>query len=245
MTNLHMPGGILVSRLRVYDTPAPDGQRGGTPHVHLLCSEMYYTLSGSGAVEMIDINGFQRVEIAAGDALVFSPGTVHRLINPNGDLEILVIMQNSGLPERGDNVVSFSERWLADDEAYAGAMKVESLADAYRRRDRGVEGFLRLKAAFDAGPDAGREALERFYALAEARTRLQRAEWEAIVRAGPKAVVDTTLDQLDYLNRHDTRYLLEARHQLVHAGRETLGFCGHLRRYFDPASLTLEGLKDG
>src|SRR5690606_20333138 len=102
---LQMPGATLMTRLKVYDTPTPDGQIGGTPHVHLVCTEMYVVLNGSGAVEMIDKNGFSRVELKQHDALLFSAGTIHRLINSNRDLEILVIMQNSGLPERGDNVV--------------------------------------------------------------------------------------------------------------------------------------------
>src|SRR5262245_22035925 len=95
---VQMPGGTLVTRLRVYDAPGPDGQRGGTPHVHLLCTEMYFVLNGRGAVEMIDQRGFWRVELQPGSALVFTPGTLHRLINPQRDLEILVVMQNSGLP---------------------------------------------------------------------------------------------------------------------------------------------------
>jgi mannose-6-phosphate isomerase-like protein (cupin superfamily) len=130
---LRMPGATLVTRLKVYDTPAPDGQRGGTPHFHLLCTEMYFVLAGSGAVEMLDQHGSARVELLPHSALIFSPGTIHRLINPNGNLEILVIMQNSGLPERGDNVVCFASEWLADDERYAEAMRVNTLDDAYRR----------------------------------------------------------------------------------------------------------------
>ncbi|HEX2620732.1 MAG TPA: hypothetical protein VHL11_11300, partial [Phototrophicaceae bacterium] len=98
---VHMPGAILMTRLKVYDTPTPDGQIGGTPHLHLLCSEMYLGLAGSGAVELLDKDGFSQVELQQYQTLLFTPGTIHRLINPNRDLEILVIMQNSGLPERG------------------------------------------------------------------------------------------------------------------------------------------------
>jgi mannose-6-phosphate isomerase-like protein (cupin superfamily) len=58
-----MPGAILMTRLKVYDTVTPDGQRGGTPHVHLLCTEMYFVLSGTGFVEMIDGGGFTHVEL--------------------------------------------------------------------------------------------------------------------------------------------------------------------------------------
>jgi mannose-6-phosphate isomerase-like protein (cupin superfamily) len=56
----------------------------------LLCTEMYYVLSGSGAVEMLDQHGFSCIELLPHSALIFSPGTIHRLINPHGDLELLV-----------------------------------------------------------------------------------------------------------------------------------------------------------
>ena len=239
---LQMPGGVLMSRLKVYDTAAPDGQRGGTPHVHLLCSEMYLVLAGAGAVELIDHNGCSRVYIQQGDALVFSPGTLHRLLNPDGDLDILVLMQNSGLPERGDNVVCFGEAWLADDLAYAEAMRVTTLEQAYRRRDRGVDGFYGLVRAFGESLDTGRAALERFYRLAEARTRTKRAEWAALVESGPARAVEQSRAALVQLDRQDVGYLTAAEHRLLRPGQTALGFCGHLNRYFDPATLALEGI---
>src|SRR5438128_1050212 len=162
---LRMPGATLVTRLNVYDTPAPDGQRGGTPHFHFMCTEMYFVLGGTGSVEMIDYKGFSRVNLIRNSALIFSPGTIHRLINPYSDLELLVIMQNSGLPERNDNMVCFGETWLDTDEHHSEAMKVQTIEDAYRRRDRGVEGFLQIKAAFEQNHDMGIQALQRFYDL--------------------------------------------------------------------------------
>lgn len=240
---LQMPGAILMSRLKVYDTMAPDGQRGGTPHVHLLCTEMYYVLAGGGAVEMIDSGGFRRVDVTAGEALVFSPGTVHRLINPDGDLEILVLMQNSGLPERGDNVVCFSEQWLASDEAYADAMRVTAIDEAYRRRDRGVEGFNALATAFERDIESGRSVLKRFYALAEQRTRSQRGVWRETVQRGAGAALEETWAHLAQLERHDTAYLRDAAQTRLQPRETTLGFCGHLNRYFDPATLALEGFR--
>ncbi|MFN8418157.1 MAG: cupin domain-containing protein [Anaerolineae bacterium] len=118
-----------MTRLKVYDTETPDGQYGGTPHFHFMCTEMYFVVAGSGHVELIDHNGFSRVDLYPHSALIFSPGTIHRLINPNRDLELLVVMQNSGLPERGDNVVCFGEEWMADDAKFAEAMKVSSFEE--------------------------------------------------------------------------------------------------------------------
>ncbi len=237
---MQMPGSISMSRLKVYDTPTPDGQRGGTPHVHLLCSEMYTVIGGSGAVELIDASGFSRVGLGAGDALLFSPGTIHRLINTSGDLDILVIMQHSGLPERGDNVVCFPESLLADDATFAQAMRAATLEDAYRRRDRGVEGFLALKTAFAADAETGRAALRHFLALALERTAAQRAEWDDIVQ-GEVESSRNALDQLETLCAGQLDGLLGAQHALVKGGEPaSLGFCGHLFRY--PAQFHPEGV---
>jgi mannose-6-phosphate isomerase-like protein (cupin superfamily) len=241
---LRMPGASLMSRLKVYDTAAIDGQIGGTPHVHLLCTEMYLVLGGSGAVEIIDKNGFSRVDLGQHDALLFSEGTIHRLINPNGDLEILVIMQNSGLPERGDNVVCFSEETLASDTAYAQAMRVSTLEDAYQRRNRGVEGFLELKAAFARSQAEGQAALERFYGFAAERTKSRHEEWHKIVQSGAMSAAQDSQNHLDALAKQNIDYLSQSNFHLIKAKEaQSLGFCGHLDRYFDPASLMPEGIR--
>jgi mannose-6-phosphate isomerase-like protein (cupin superfamily) len=243
-TLLRMPGAILMTRLKVYDTVTPDGQRGGTPHVHLLCTEMYFVLSGSGFVELIDTHGFSRVELKPYSALLFSPGTVHRLINPNSDLELLAIMANSGLPERGDNVVCFTSEWLADQARYDAAMWVGSVTDAYQRRDRGVLGFLELKAAFELGPENGRMALKQFYQSAAERTGIRQTQWGQIVADGSQKEVEQTQQQLQLLADGCVDYLMTAQHHLIQLNdHSTLGFCGHLDLYFDPATLALEGIK--
>ena len=239
-----MPGATLMTRLKVYDTVTPDGQRGGTPHVHLLCTEMYFVLTGTGFVELIDAHGFSCVELKPHSALLFSPGTIHRLINPNGDLELLAIMANSGLPERGDNVVCFPHQWLADQALYEEAMHINSVADAYQRRDRGVLGFLELKEAFNVGPENGRKALKQFYQFAAARTGIRQTQWGQIVVDGSQKEVQQTQQQLGLLADGCVDYLMTAEHHLIQPGDySTPGFCGHLNRYFDPATLTLEGIK--
>ena len=244
ITPLRLPGATLVTRLKVYDTPSPDAQPGGTPHVHLLCTEMYFVLGGSGAVEMMDWNGCSVTELRPQTALVFSPGTLHRLINPAGDLELLVVMQNSGLPERGDNVVTFTDDILAQPDTYAEAMRVSSFEEAQVRRDRGVEGFLQLKAAFERGQAAGREALGVFYDRAAARTADLRGEWRGVVERGPLREARASLEHLEQLERGDVSYLQGARQHLMSKGEHSVpGFCGALDRYFDPASLELEGVK--
>jgi hypothetical protein len=205
---------------------------------------MYFVLAGSGGVELIDQHGFERLELKQYDALIFSPGTLHRLINPNGDLELLVVMQNSGLPERGDNVVSFTDEWLADRVKYADAMRVTSLEDAYRRRDRGVEGFLQLKSAFENSVEHGQAALRRFFRQSTALLSVRFDEWESIVRGGAGAELEHSLATLSALHEQgDVTSLMKSAHALIPVGEYAkLGFCGHLNRYFDPATLQLEGI---
>jgi hypothetical protein len=63
---------------------------------------MYVVLGGSGTVESSTLMAFRALSFND-TMLAVCPGTIHRLI-VHGDLEILVIMQNGGLPERSDNV---------------------------------------------------------------------------------------------------------------------------------------------
>lgn len=243
MPALRMPGATLVTRLKVYDTITPDGQFGGTPHMHLLCSEMYFVTTGSGFVEMIDWQGFSRVELKSSSVLVFSPGTIHRLINPNKDLELFIVMQNSGLPERGDNVVSFTDDILSTEESYKQAMTVKSFDDAYLRRDKGVEGFNALKASFEEGLDVGQNALRLFHERAAERTSELRSSWESVIATGPLKEAQISLNQVSQLATSQLDYLQQAQHFLIEAQAfKTPGFCGSLNRYFDPATLELEGI---
>ena len=117
------PGGTSVSRLSVYDWPTTDGAGragGGTPHLHLVSDEGYVVLSGAGSVQTLGPDGYAEHPLTAGTLLWFQPGVVHRLVN-DGDLEILVVMSNAGLPEAGDAVMTFPADVLADAERCAAA----------------------------------------------------------------------------------------------------------------------------
>src|SRR6478609_8206540 len=114
------PGGIGVSHLRVYDTAAPDGLAGGTPHLHTVCTEAYVVVAGAGEVHTLTSSGFLVTPLEPGAFVWFSPGTIHRLVN-GGGLEILVLMANAGLPEAGDMVITFPTDIVADANAYAKA----------------------------------------------------------------------------------------------------------------------------
>ncbi|MYV51256.1 cupin domain-containing protein, partial [Streptomyces sp. SID3212] len=152
-----LPGAVAVSHLAVYDWEAADGLRGGTPHLHLTCSEGYVVTAGRGAVQTLtETGGFATTPLEPGGLVWFTPGTVHRLVNDDG-LRLVVLMQNNGLPEAGDAVLTLPPPYLADPETYARAVRIpegteaEQAAAARRRRDLAVEGFAVLRAAGERG----------------------------------------------------------------------------------------------
>lgn len=227
----NLPGGIGMSRLRVYGSVSGDGQAGGSPHMHLICRELYYVLRGSGAVEILTLReGFARVPLGPGDVFHFGPGTVHRLANTDG-LEILVIMQNAGLPERGDAVLTFPDADLRDLDTYLALARADSLGDAEARRDRAVEGFGELRRAFGRSAQAGAAALHGFHSRAVTLARGRAAAWPALFEEGAALETSETERRLDALMRGEGGYLEAAASALTKAepeGASRLGMCGHL-----------------
>ncbi|MET4589902.1 cupin domain-containing protein [Arthrobacter sp. 754] len=162
------PGAVALTRLGVYDWEAADGACGGSPHLHTASTEAYLVLGGTGRVESITASGYESYGLAPNDLLWFSPGTIHRIINTGG-LDILAIMQNGGLPEAGDAVLTFEADIVADPERYARAAKLDAgpnpapdalASAALTRRDAALAGYHRLKEAAQAGDFA---AVERFH----------------------------------------------------------------------------------
>lgn len=153
-----LPGGVSISHLRVYDWLAPDGvgrAGSGSPHLHVVSSEAYVVLGGSGSVRTLSVAGAEVHPLRPGSVVSFGPGVVHRAVN-DGDLEVLVLMSNAGLPEAGDAVLTFPAAVLADPAAYReaatlpdGASDDELAAAARRRRDLALEGYAELRAAVD------------------------------------------------------------------------------------------------
>ena len=104
---LPLPGGTSVSHVKVYDTVGPDGLAGGSPHLHTVCTEAYLVIAGEGMVQTLSGEGYAETPLVHGTIAWFSPGTVHRLVNLDGRLELYVLMSNAGLPEAGDMVLAF------------------------------------------------------------------------------------------------------------------------------------------
>ncbi|MEU4979780.1 cupin domain-containing protein [Streptomyces sp. NPDC021969] len=230
------PAAVGVSRLSVYDWPTVEGlPGGGTPHLHLTCSEGYVVTAGRGAVQTLTTSGFEQTPLEPGTVAWFTPGTIHRLVN-DGGLEITVVMQNRGLPEAGDAVLTLPQDRLADPGAYADAIRVPAdLPEAEQarvvraRRDLATRRFLELRAATENGDP---EPLAAFQRAAAELVRPRLDEWERRWRDGARAAATATRAQLDALRGRDGAHLSAARVTATGpAARGRFGMCGRLAVY--------------
>lgn len=236
-----LPGAVGLTHLRVYDTVAPDGLAGGTPHLHTVCTEAYWVVHGQGRVQTISGAGFAETPLEPGALVWFTPGTIHRLVNDSGDLEILVVMANRGLPEAGDMVVVNGPEIMADRARYlaattlpAGATTTAGERDpADARRDRAVVAFNDIRRSLEAGDRAPLDAfLDRAVELVSFHHDAWRTRWEQ----GPKVAVDRTDAHLRAVAAADGGHLREASvHRIDPPGDErNLGCCGTLGTYVTP-----------
>lgn len=235
-TPLPLPGGVGISRLCVYDTLAPDGAVGGSPHLHLCCAEAYVVSAGAGIVQTLTLGGYRETALRPGAVVWFAPGTIHRLVN-HGGLEIVVLMQNSGLPEAGDAVLTFPPEVLTDPAEYAAAVTLPGggapggdLAAAYARRDLAVRGFERLRSAALAGDLA---PLRDFHSAAVRLVRPRVAGWRRRWRDGALWAAEETGRQLDALAAGEAPHLAAAEvHEIAEpSDRGRQGMCGLLDTY--------------
>ncbi len=238
------PGATGVTLLEVYDSPCPDGLRGGSAHIHLASTEGYVVIGGTGRLQTIGSHGYAEVPLRPGDCLWFTPGTVHRLVNEDGALRILVIMQNAGLPEAGDAVLTFPPEVLADPARYAAAVALppaaagehELAAAARRRRDLAIEGFLALRDEVLAD---GPAALEPFLAAAVGLVGGRVGEWRARWQDQASSVAGLTGQHLAAIAAGQAGHLREGTLlRIPHPdGPPGFGMCGRLTAY--PAATAL------
>jgi mannose-6-phosphate isomerase-like protein (cupin superfamily) len=226
------PGGTSVTRLSVYTWTCADGLDGGTPHMHTASTEAYVVIGGRGALQTLDASGFRETPLEAGSTVWFTPGTIHRAVN-RGGLEVVVVMQNAGLPEAGDAVMTFPHQIVEDPDRYRAAATLpggdddEMAAAAQTRRDLAVEGFLRLAASVRAG-DLG--PLERFYDGAVALVSPAVAGWRRIWEETVARETRLTAGVLDALERGDGEHLRRAA-LLESPPKPRWGMCGQLRTH--------------
>jgi mannose-6-phosphate isomerase-like protein (cupin superfamily) len=226
------PAGTAPSRLTVYDWSGPDGLPGGSAHAHLACTEGYVVVGGRGRLQTLSSDGFAETPLDAQTVAWFEPGVIHRLVN-DGALRIVVLMQNSGLPEAGDCVLTLPPDRLADPVAYREIASITDATDAEtaarRRKDLSVEGFLQLR---EKVASEGPRALQDFYRAAVALTTSQRKRWHEVWSEGALTAARTTGAQLDALERGQTAHLHRGRlHVEGSPADRRFGMCGRLEAY--------------
>jgi mannose-6-phosphate isomerase-like protein (cupin superfamily) len=228
------PAGTAVTHLAVYDWAGPDGLTGGSAHVHLACTEGYVVIGGRGRLQTLSRDGFTETALTPMTVVWFSPGVVHRLINEGG-LQILVVMQNGGLPEAGDSVLTFPSSHLAEPEAYRAAAMVAGSAGpagqaaAERRQRLAVEGFLQLRDRFE---QHGPAALDEFYQSAAALVRAAVPAWRDLWAHGALAATRRTGDYLTALAAGGHDHLRHGRLTVLGPPDErSFGMCGRLVSY--------------
>jgi mannose-6-phosphate isomerase-like protein (cupin superfamily) len=232
VTTPAFPGGTSVTRLSVYTWTCADGLDGGTPHMHTASTEAYVVVDGRGALQTLDASGFRETPLEAGSTVWFTPGTIHRAVN-RGGLEVVVVMQNAGLPEAGDAVMTFPHQIVEDPDRYRAAARLpgggdeEMAAAAQKRRDLAVDGFLRLAASVRAG-DLG--PLERFYDSAVDLVRPAVAGWRRIWEETVAREARLTDGVLDALERGDGQHLRRAA-LLESPPAPRWGMCGRLQTH--------------
>ena len=183
--------GIGLTQLTVYDQrPAPDGLMSGSPHVHAVTDEGYYVMSGKGKVELHDLeNGFRTVDLLPGRYLQFPPGTLHRLVNSD-HLVILVVMGNAGLAERGDARIYFGKAVDDDPAEFArltGLAKAKGLEGALDRRDAAIRAYMGLLELWTKDRTAYFRELARFIGVHMKAAAGLRPGFAEAVEAGPVA----------------------------------------------------------
>lgn len=206
--------GVGLTHLSVYEQrPAPDGLSSGCAHVHALTDEAYYVVGGEGAIELHDAeHGFRSVPLARGDFVQFPPGTLHRSVSTGG-LQVLALMGNAGLAERGDARLYFGAAVDADAAEYERLKALPrqgGLEGALQRRDASVHAYMGLMQLWRDDRLAYFAELTRFVELhrREATGRL------GLVRADAGAAA------------------LPASGRVRHDGLDTTyGMCGVLRQF--------------
>ena len=237
------PGGTSVSRLTVYDWPAADGEGlagSGTPHLHTASAEGYVVIGGRGSVQTLSSEGYAEHALLPGGIVWFTPGVVHRLVN-DGDLELVVVMSNAGLPEAGDAVLTFPPDVLADPERYraAAALPAQSVrgpdddavaAAARARRDLALEGYTVLRERVQR---EGGTALADLHAAAARLVAGRVDQWRGLVHTGVEQTTAATVAALASLADGEGPHLAAGTVAGTggRPGPRRYGMCGRLQTY--------------
>lgn len=228
-------GGIGISRVVVYgQCPAPDGQHGGSPHIHSVTDEAYYVTKGSGWVELHDLeHGFRRVRLEPGTYVDFEPGVLHRLVNEDA-LELLAIMGNAGLPEAGDARMYFGAEVDASPDRYEELWTLprrKGLEGALERRDRAIEAYGKLVWLWETDRGAYFAELRRFIETANQAAESKKASFAPHLERGPQAKLEKVRERLAHLDGVEEHPVVRQQPQVEAVG---LGMCGQLYSVLQP-----------
>jgi mannose-6-phosphate isomerase-like protein (cupin superfamily) len=226
-------GGVGLTHLSVYHQRlGPDGINAGCAHVHALTAEAYFGLSGEGAIELHDPDrGFSRVPIVAGTYVQFPPGVLHRSVSTDR-LEVLAVMGNGGLPERGDARIYFGAA-VDDDPAEFARLKglaAGGLEGALDRRDQSARAYMTLMNLWETDRDAWRVELGRFVDVHRAAIAGNAQSFRDAIEARVLAPAARTLEAIEGLKSAAAGSPLQ---WSLGDASETLGMCGILRQVSD------------
>jgi hypothetical protein len=167
------------------------------------------------------------VPLAKGDFVQFPPNTLHRSLSTGG-LEVLAIMGNAGLAERGDARIYFGPVIDDDPQEFARLVALPAmrgLEGALERRDVSVIAYSRLLDLWRLDRDAYRRELTRFTSRHQEAIAARRAEFAEIVRDGPERWLRVVQERLGATPPAGPAPSIAGRQD---AGPPKLGMCGVL-----------------
>jgi hypothetical protein len=229
-------GGVGLTHLKVYDQrPGPDGINAGCAHIHALTDEAYFGITGKGSLELHDIErGFRTVPIVKGTFIQFEAGTLHRSVSMDG-LEVVALMGNGGLPERGDARIYFGPG-IDDDPAEFERLKGlvdDGLEGALARRDASAIAYQKLLHLWETDQHAYRAELMRFLGVHRAAIADRQDAFRNEIESGPVKAGETALARCAGLTQSRSFPVPDISYANVGTRTPTLGMCGILRQVTD------------
>lgn len=233
MNNPPFPGATEFSVVSLYDDLGTS-VCGGTPHLHTACTEAYIGMNGEATVEVLSSDGHHAYPVSPGQVVWFTPGVIHRGVPKEGPADVLVLMQNAGLPEAGDAVLTLPSRFWDRPEEYASLVSLIDVDGAdrdemvRRRRALAVEGYQELMTRYDAEGSTG---LDPFYDYARAVVAPHLDAMTELVHRTAAAEVSSTLGALAEMKAGTSDHLHLGRASHTTHGGTRHGMCGMLRPF--------------
>lgn len=226
-------GGIGLTHLTVYhEQSGPDGVHAGCAHIHALTPEAYFGVSGEGAIELHDLErGYRRLTIRKGTFVQFPPGTLHRSVSTD-HLEVLAIMGNGGLAERGDARIYFGKDvdHAPDEYERLRALVRSGIDGAMARRDASALAYGKLMELLETDKPAYTIELERFINAHRSSIIEKTPAFKQAIMDGPFTAGEQALDHLAALTGGEPNTDLKTGLTNIAEADVVYGMCGTLRQ---------------